>query len=109
MVDDYKRCWGIPLQCKLVGGGENTLNSNNAGPISNNADQKSPSTGAGGANNSGNSNWPAGHNPSSTGAVTAAWNSSGNGNNSGGRQQVGSNPSANNTSHPSNASQNVGE
>lgn len=107
IVANYKRFWGIPSQCKLVGGGENTLNSNNAGPISNTANQNSPSAGATGANNRGD--WPAGHNPSSTGAVTAAWNSGGNGNNSGNRQQVGANPSANNASHPSNTSQNAGK
>ena len=108
MIENYKRYWSIPSQCKLVGGGENTLNSNNAGPISNAANQNSPSAGASGANNGSNSNWPAGHNPTSTGAVTAAWNSGGNGNNATGRQQVSSNPSANNASHPSNTSQNAG-
>lgn len=107
MADMYKRTWGIPLQCKLAGGGESTLNSSNAGPISNSANNNSPSTGASGANNS-NSNWPAGHNPTSTGVVNTAWNPSGNGSNSGGRQQVGTNPT-NNASHPSNTSQNTGK
>lgn len=107
-ADNYKRMWGIPSQCKLVGGGESTLNSNNAGPISNSANNNSASTGAGGTNNSSNNNWPAGHNSAATGGgVNTAWNPSASSNTSGGRQQVGSNP--NNASHPSNTSQNAGK
>lgn len=108
IADNYKRTWGIPLVCKLVGGGESTLNSNNAGPISNSTANNSPSSGAGGTNNGGGNNWPAGPNQTATGAGgNNAWNTGGNGNNSGGRQPVVSNnPSSNNASHPSNTSQN---
>ncbi len=108
VVENYKRTWGIPLLCKLVGGGESTLNSNNTGPISNSANNNSPSSGTGGTNNNNSSNWPAGHNPATAGVGGNAWNSVGNGSNAGGRQQVGSNTPSNNASHPSNTSQNTG-
>lgn len=114
LIGFYKRAWGIPLHCKLVGGGESTLNSNSSGSVPGAANNNSPSSGAGGTtannnnNNNNNSNWPAGHNPPSSGVGGNAWNAAGNNANSGGRQQVGSNNS-NNASHPSSTSQNIGK
>ncbi|KAK7590071.1 hypothetical protein V9T40_001684 [Parthenolecanium corni] len=114
-INEYKRAWGIPLQCKLVGGGETTLNSNSSGSVPGSANNNSPSSGASGAaannntnnnNSSSSNNWPAGHNPPSSGVAGNAWSAGGNGTNSGGRQQVGSNNS-NNASHSSSTSQNI--